>query len=190
MTAGKRPRSARESRPDLPERMEIRLLTPSHPTGGEGRGEGVLGIPAEGDQNLPEHAIKIAHDVCIGEAKHLITAVFQSCGPRSVKSLTPSVSVAVELDDEPLGASREVCNIRRKHDLALEFDAEATGTKMIPKSTFRLGKVRPQDLRAGSRFGMPLQGAPSPRPLPLKGERVIGGRYAFISIQGNAAVNA
>ena len=155
----------------MPRRADILRQAPSHPSGGEGWGEGGVRIPPQLDQYRSEHAIQVAHHVGIGEPKHAKSALFKRSSAGGVVRLLPRMRVAVELDDQTFGACSEVGDVRGKHDLALEFDANSIGSNCGPELSFRGCQVSSELLGANSCFDVPSQSSPSPCPLPLKGER-------------------
>lgn len=167
----------------------VDLLTPSHPSGGEGWGEGVDTTPSQLSQYGAKHAINVAHNFSVREPEHAIASLFQFQRPRRVITFAACMSVAIELDHEPLAASSEIGNVRCKNNLSLKFCAEPVRPKMIPESSFRLRQIAPQFLGTSSRLLVPFQASPSPFPLPLKGER--GDiRHGRNSLQRKPAVNA
>jgi len=186
----------------MPECSDIRK-TPSHPSGGEGgvssgaafrtppspclgsasafllplkrRG---FGIASECDQYGAKHAVHVAHDIRVREAKHPIATIFQSSRSSQVVCFAFGMGVAVNFDDKAFAAGGKVRHVRSKDDLLLKFHAQAACAKMEPQALFGFGEVSAQFPGAISSFDVPLHTtAPSPRsaarsrPLPLKGER-------------------
>jgi len=141
-------------------RMARHMRTPSHPSGGEGWGEGGVGVAPELDQYCSQHSVEVGHDIGIREAQHAIAAAFKSPGPRRVMGFTAGVRVPVQLDRKALGPGGKVGDIGRKDDLPLELHAQAVGAKPVPETALRLGQVRAQRLGARSRFDVPLDASP------------------------------
>ena len=174
----------------MPRRTDIISRSPSHPSGGEGWGEGVLGVSPERDQYFSDNSRQVPHHILIAESDHAIAKSFENSGPRHVICLTTGVSIPVKFNDETLRTSCKVCNIGRQHDLSLKLCTNPVGTNSIPQPSFRSSEIRAQPFRADARVDMPFQFAPSPFPLPLMGERDSVSRHSINSIHGIHLVNA
>lgn len=173
----------------MSKRTDILRQAPSHPSGGEGWGEGGVRIPPQLDQYRSEHTIQVVHHVGIGKPKHAKSALFKRSSAGGVVRLSSRMRVAVELDDQTFGARSEVGDVRGKHDLALKLHADSIGSNCGPELSFRGGQVRSKLLGANSCIDVPSQSSPSPCPLPLKGER--GSiQHRPTSITQHASVNA
>jgi hypothetical protein len=149
-----------------------RAISPSHPSGGEGWGEGVVRIPAERYQDGSEDSVDIGQNILVCETDYPVAACLQresSCG---VVSLPVAVRVSVDLDNQPMGPGGEIGDVGCNNHLFLEFHAEAVGAQSVPEALFGLRLIDSMTLGAISRLDVPLQTTPSPCPRPLKGERV------------------
>ncbi len=63
------------------------------------------------NQDRLGHALSIVHHIRIGEPQHAIPFRFQKHCPCAIISLAASMTISIQLDDQPFGASREVGNI-------------------------------------------------------------------------------
>ena len=146
-------------------------VTPSHPSGGEGWGEGVLGVSAKRDQYGTEHPVGVFHHVSISEAENSVSTALKRTGSYSIIGAAFGVRVAVHFNRQPLRARRKVHDVRRNDGLLLEFHTEPVGAKMVPQPLFGLRQSFPKGFGAIPCLDVPLQTTPSPGPLPLLGER-------------------
>ena len=161
-------------------------IAPSHPSGGEGWGEGVFGeggvrVAANCDQDGTQYAIDIAHDIGVGETQHAVPTRFEARGSRCVIAFLPDMAVAVDFDHQPFGPRGEIRDIGRENDLSLKFDPRLARAQPRPQPLFWFRHRTAQRFGTGASDGMtPCHLAafarcakgflPSPNPLPLKGE--------------------
>ena len=191
-------------------------VIPSHLQRGEGRaalaakGEGALGLspapslgfasafplPLKGArrfqrvQNSSKHFVEVCHHVGVCETQHSVAAGFQIGRAKGVVDFPPTMRVSVQLDYKPFGPCGKIRDVWGEHDPSLKFYAKTVRAKAIPEPPLGFGQVGPQIFGAISRFDVPLQESPYPRPLPLKGERVRAARHAPSSFESVRTVNA
>ena len=154
-------------------------IPPSHPSGGEGWGEGGFGIAPQLAQDCQHNFVEVAHHVIIREANDTVSHLPKRCSARGVVSFPIAMGVAIDLNDQFFGSRCEIGNVGRNDDLPLKLYAKPVGAEDIPQATFGLGEIGAQLLRTSSGYGVPLQEFPLSQPhrglpLPLKGERDFG----------------
>jgi hypothetical protein len=178
----------------MPRRTDI-SMSPSPPSGGEGRGEGGVRVAAKLDEYGPEHSVEVFHHVRVAETQNSKALVGERLRSRAIIGLATGMGVAIELNDEALRAGGKVGDVRCQNDLLLKFHAEAISADSVPKAQFRLGEISSQLLGAMARFGVPFHTPPSPCrcfasafPLHLKGARGI--RHLPNQIHEGSLVNA
>lgn len=154
-----------------------RLRYARHPLPLKGVRVSGVGIASQLDQYRADHPVDIPHHVGIGKAYDAIAARLKRSGAGGIIGLCRGVTVPIQFDYQSRRPCREISDMRTDGELPGELDTKLLAAKPRPEVLFRVGHCVAQFLGAGAgdrvSLGHDAVAAPSPNPLPLKGERAI-----------------